>query len=256
LLEVEDLHSGYGRLEVLHGVNLRVADDEIVTVAGANGAGKSTLLRTISGLLKPTAGSIRWQGREIGGRGTEEIVAQGICQVPEGRQLFPRMTVMDNLQLGGYVRRRETDRRSRVADRLERVFKLFPRLAERQRQLAGTLSGGEQQMLAIGRALMGQPRLLVFDEPSLGLAPTLVTEILSAIQRLHEEGIPTLLVEQNVRAALRISHRGYIMENGLMRLEGPAAQILDTPEVVAAYLGRARRRRLTLAGPAAGESSP
>jgi branched-chain amino acid transport system ATP-binding protein len=163
---------------------------------------------------------------------------------------------MDNLQLGGYVRRRETDRRSRVADRLERVFKLFPRLAERQRQLAGTLSGGEQQMLAIGRALMGQPRLLVFDEPSLGLAPTLVTEILSAIQRLHEEGIPTLLVEQNVRAALRISHRGYIMENGLMRLEGPAAQILDTPEVVAAYLGRARRRRLTLAGPAAGEGSP
>jgi len=253
LLEVEGLRSGYGRLEVLHGLNLHVGEDEIVTVAGANGAGKSTLLRAISGLLRPTAGSIRWQGREIGGRRPEDIVAQGVCQVPEGRQLFPRMTVMDNLQLGGYVHRGERDRRGRVTERLERVFGLFPRLQERQRQLAGTLSGGEQQMLAIGRALMGQPRLLIFDEPSLGLAPTLVSEILGAIQRLHREGTPTLLVEQNVRAALKISHRGYIMENGLMRLDGPAAELLDTPEVVAAYLGRARRRPLTLAVPAIGE---
>jgi branched-chain amino acid transport system ATP-binding protein len=231
VLDVRGLCVSYDGLRALDGVSLHVAAGEFVAVIGANGAGKTTLVKAIIGLLRPEAGSIRLDGEEIGGRPTDEIVDRGVATVPEGRRLFPELTVRENLVLGAYLRRMRKD----AARRMDAVFDLFPRLRERARQLAGVLSGGEQQMLAIGRALMSEPRLLLLDEPSLGLSPKLVDEVLTAVSRLRNAGRSVLLVEQNVQKALRLCDRGYAFSNGRVLLEGP--DLLDRPEVKQAYLG-------------------
>ncbi len=234
MLAIEGVRVSYGAIEALHGVDLTVDEGQIVSLIGANGAGKSTLLRAISGLLHPTAGSIRFDGKEIGKFPAERIVALGICQAPEGRHVFPEMTVLENLDLGAYRRR---DRR-RVRATREQVFGLFPRLAERQEQRAGTLSGGEQQMLAIGRALMGQPRLLLLDEPSLGIAPKLVRQILDTIATINREaGVTIFLVEQNANMALRFANTGYVLETGRVALSGTAENLRSDDNVRRAYLG-------------------
>jgi branched-chain amino acid transport system ATP-binding protein len=241
MLRLRSIEAGYGKLRVLKGVSLHVNPGEIVTIIGGNGAGKSTLLNTIIGLVRPTAGSVLLGGREIRAVPTEAIVAQGCSLVPEGRQLFPTMTVMENLILGGYGRRRrrsEPDTAELRERRLEQVYRLFPRIRERTGQLAGTLSGGEQQMLAIARSLMSDPQLVMLDEPSMGLAPLIVRDILETIARLREEGRTVLLVEQNARAALAIADRGYVMETGSVVLEGTAAELLDNQDVQRAYLGK------------------
>ena len=232
MLEVRGLRAGYDGVEVLHGVDLTVGEGEIVAVLGSNGAGKTTLNNNISGLFRPFAGRIVFEGRDITGRPSDRIVAEGIVQVPEGRRIFPNMTVRENLELGGYRR----GRRNRARN-LERVTAVFPRLAERTRQLAGTLSGGEQQMLAIGRAVMAEPRLLILDEPSLGLSPILVEEMFALVGRLHAEGLAILLVEQNVVLSLSVAHRAYVMENGRIMLSGPARDLLDDPALKKSYLG-------------------
>src|SRR5262245_16762888 len=218
LLEVEELDVYYGAVHALKGVSLRAAAGEIVTLIGANGAGKSTLLRAISGLIAPRAGTLRFDGRDLKGVPPHEIVGLGVSQAPEGRMVFANLTVEDNLELGAYRRR---DRAAIVEDR-ERVFQLFPRLLERRRQGAGTLSGGEQQMLAIGRALMSRPRLLLLDEPSLGLAPLLVREIFKTIREINQRGVTVLLVEQNAHMALATAARGYVLETGHVRFEDEA----------------------------------
>ena len=233
MLEIRGLSVAYGDAVALDGVDLEVRAGEIVALVGANGAGKTSLIRTVAGILRPRAGTIAFEGREIGGLGSHRVCDLGIGQVAEGRQVFPTLTVLENLEIGGMLpRARGGARRT-----LERVLGMFPRLAERRDQLAGTLSGGEQQMLAIGRCLMGAPRLIMFDEPSLGLAPTVVADVLATIRRLHDEGLTVLLVEQNVAASLRLADRAYVLENGGIVLSGPGRDLLDDPRVREAYLG-------------------
>ncbi|MGN6747738.1 MAG: ABC transporter ATP-binding protein [Xanthobacteraceae bacterium] len=232
LLSLAGVHAGYGGTEVLRGVNFAVHAGEIVTVLGPNGAGKSTMSRTISGILRTWRGSIRFKAASIERETPANIVAAGLIHVPEGRRIFPNMTVRENLDLGTYRRAR----RSRTENR-ERVFSLFPRLAERQSQRAGTLSGGEQQMLAIGRGLMGEPELLMLDEPSLGLSPLLVEELFALIKSINAQGIALLLIEQNVVQSLEVAQRAYILDNGHFVLEGPAAELGQDPKLKRAYLG-------------------
>jgi branched-chain amino acid transport system ATP-binding protein len=233
MLAVKDLHSGYGKLEVLHGVELMIERGQIVTLIGANGAGKTTLLKTISGLIRPTAGTIEFNGTSIARRPPHKIVALGLSQVPEGRAILKRMTVLDNLRMGAFTR---SD--GEVGNDIEAVFRRFPVLAERRAQVAATLSGGEQQMLAIGRALAARPSLLLLDEPSLGLAPKFVTRIFLTLRELQQEGKTILLVEQNARQALQVADRGYVMERGNIVLSGSGRELLDMPQVQRTYLGQ------------------
>ena len=232
MLEVQGLKAGYGPIEVLRGIDLRIEANEIVALLGSNGAGKTTLNNNICGLYHPRAGSVRFAGEEITHCASHDIVARGLVQVPEGRRIFPNLSVRENLILGGY--RRAAARR---AANLERVGGIFPRLAERIDQGAGTLSGGEQQMLAIGRALMAEPRLLILDEPSLGLSPRLVEDMFALIKRLRDAGLAILLVEQNVVQSLTIADRAYVLENGAIALAGTAADLLNNPELRRSYLG-------------------
>ena len=234
-LEVRGLHAGYGRLPVLHGIDLDAADGELVAVIGANGAGKTTLLRTLSGLLTATAGTVRLGGADVTGLGPERLARAGLAHVPENRLVFPSLSVDDNLVLGGYTRRRGPAAERRQAR--ERALALFPRLEPRMRQAAGTLSGGEQQMLAIARGLMAQPRVLVLDEPSVGLAPRLVGEIFSALGRLRDDGLSLVVVEQNARAAFAVADRAYVMDRGRVVLDGEPATLLSDPRVTAGFLG-------------------
>ncbi|HEY5999960.1 MAG TPA: ABC transporter ATP-binding protein [bacterium] len=238
MLKVRNLEAGYGPIRVLRQVSLHVSAGEIVTLIGANGAGKSTLLRALAGLLDPQGGEVLLDGGSIRGLPAERVVDRGIALVPEGRQVFGAMTVRENLLLGGYVAARRGRGRGEGTAALERVYGLFPVLRERNTQLAGTLSGGEQQMLAMGRALMTDPRLLMMDEPSMGLAPLVVRDIFKAVSRLREEGRTVLLVEQNARAALRVADRGYVIENGRLVLEGESGFLLSDREVQRAYLGK------------------
>jgi len=235
LLDVGDLHVAYGKVEALHGVSLSIERGTIVTVIGPNGAGKSTLLGAIMGLL-PSRGEIRFDGQSIASLTAEERVAAGLCLVPERRELFAAMSVADNIDLGAFARRRE-GRPAHAAAR-EEVYRRFPRLEERRQQYAGTLSGGERQMLALGRALMAKPRLLLLDEPSLGLAPLVVREILGIIARLRETGVAILLVEQNAHAALQVADYGYVLETGDVAMEGESAALARDPRVAATYLGQ------------------
>jgi branched-chain amino acid transport system ATP-binding protein len=232
LLRLDEVEAGYGDLTAISGVSLEVREREAVALIGSNGAGKTTTLRAISGLLPLRAGRIEFEGARLDGLRSAEIVARGIAHVPEGRQLFPSLTVRDNLELGA----RASDRAQR-GDTLERVFTLFPRLRERERQLAGTLSGGEQQMCAIGRGLMARPRLLLLDEPSLGLSPVMVKVIFETLQHDNDTGTTIMLVEQNVPRALQLSHRGYVLENGRLVLDGTRAGLLASPHIKQAYLG-------------------
>ena len=234
MLEVSDLHVYYGKIHALKGVSFRVAQGEIVTLLGNNGAGKTTTLRTLSGLLAPRGGEVRLDGAPLGGIAPHDIVLRGITHVPEGRRIFNRLTVVENLEMGAYTR---ADRG--IGEAMDRVFAIFPRLKARRTQTAGTLSGGEQQMLAIGRALMARPRLLLLDEPSMGLAPVLVEQIFETVQTINRQGVTILLVEQNAAMALAIAGRGYVLETGEVALEGPAASLADNPEVRRAYLGEA-----------------
>jgi len=233
LLEVRGLEASYGELKVLWSVDIGVNKGEIVALVGPNGAGKTTLLRTIAGVIKEDKGDILFEGRRINNLPSYERVRIGISLVPEGGELFPYMTVQENLDIGAYL----PEARRKYRENLEFVFTLFPRLKERRNQLAGTLSGGERQMLAIGRALMSSPKLMMFDEPSLGLAPNLAVNVLRTIQDLNKEGYTVLLVEQNVRLALRISSRGYVIENGRIVLKGDSKELLENPHVKKAYLG-------------------
>ena len=234
LLEVNDLHVFYGRIEAIKGISFTVGEGEIVTLIGANGAGKTTTMRTISGVRSVAQGSVKFEGKDITKMAPHERVKLGICQAPEGRGIFPGMTVRENLDMGTYVR--GGNAAEKAAD-LEHVFHLFPRLQERITQLGGTLSGGEQQMLAIGRALMSRPRLLLLDEPSMGLAPMLIAQIFEIIKQINSEGISVLLVEQNATQALRTAQRGYVLETGHVVKEGSGQSLLDDPAVRAAYLG-------------------
>ena len=233
MLSIAGLRAGYGKIEVLHDVTLNVETGQIVTLIGANGAGKTTLLKTISGLIRPNAGSIAFEGESIARRPAHKIVARGISHVPEGRAILKRMTVLDNLRMGAFVRND-----AEVARDIEAVFVRFPVLGERRAQMAGTLSGGEQQMLAIGRALVARPRLLLLDEPSLGLAPKFVTRIFLTLRELRQEGKTILLVEQNARQALQVADTGYVMERGRIAFSGSGAALLDMPEVRRTYLGQ------------------
>jgi branched-chain amino acid transport system ATP-binding protein len=234
LLEIRDLHVSYGNVEVLHGISLDVGEGEIVALLGSNGAGKTTTLRAISGLIRPRAGEIVMAGQPLNALRAHQIVALGLGHVPEGRRMFGALTVEENLQLGGYLIRREG---AVMAQRMDHVFQTFPRLGERRSQLAGTLSGGEQQMLAIARALMLRPRIIVLDEPSMGLAPKLVRVIFGMIAEICNEGTSILLVEQNARQALRIAHRAYVLESGRIALAGLARDLAQDSRVRAAYLG-------------------
>jgi branched-chain amino acid transport system ATP-binding protein len=231
LLEVEDIHTYYGNIEALKGISLTVEEGEIVTLIGSNGAGKSTTLRSISGLTPPREGTIRFDGEEIGGIPPQDIVRRGISQSPEGRHVFPRMTVRENLDMGAYLRRDDH------SAEMDRVFELFPRLKERERQKAGTMSGGEQQMLAIGRALMAQPKLLLLDEPSMGIAPILVDRIYETIKEINQQGTTILLVEQSANHALDASKRGYVLATGQVALADDSAALRQNEEVQKAYLG-------------------
>ena len=233
MLSIQGLRAGYGKIEVLHEVALAIEQGQIVTLIGANGAGKTTLLKTISGLIRPAAGIIDFEGESIVRRPPHRIVARGLSHVPEGRAILKRMTVLDNLRMGAYVR---SD--AEVNRDIESVFGRFPVLSERRNQMAGTLSGGEQQMLAIGRALVARPRLLLLDEPSLGLAPKFVTRIFLTLRELRQEGKTILLVEQNARQALQVADRGYVMERGRIVLTGSGEALLNTPEVRQTYLGQ------------------
>jgi branched-chain amino acid transport system ATP-binding protein len=232
LLEVEDIHTFYGSIEALKGISLEVREGEVVTLIGSNGAGKSTTLRSISGLSPPRTGSIRYRGQEISTLPAQDIVGLGISQSPEGRRCFQRMTVRENLELGAYLRRD-----ANITEDLDRVFSLFPRLQERERQKAGTMSGGEQQMLAMGRALMANPSLLMLDEPSMGLAPILVDRIYETVAEINKQGTTILLVEQNANYALDVSSRGYVLETGRVALSNDSQALRDDPEVQKAYLG-------------------
>jgi len=233
MLAVDDIHVYYGNIAALKGLSFIVNQGEIVTLLGSNGAGKSTTLRTISGLLRPRKGSVTFQGKRLDGTAAHDVVGLGIAQSPEGRRIFPRMTVSENLDLGAYLRK---DHAAIARDR-ENVLELFPRLRERITQKAGTMSGGEQQMLAVARALMTRPKLLLLDEPSMGLAPVLVDLIFDTITQIREQGTTVLLVEQNALAALRVADRAYVLESGSLKLSGPAADLAKDPEIVKAYLG-------------------
>jgi branched-chain amino acid transport system ATP-binding protein len=233
LLSVRGVRTGYGPSDVLHDVSLEVREREIVTLIGANGAGKSTTLMTISRIQRLRAGVIEFAGHNLANTPPDRVVGMGLAQVPEGRRIFPRLTVRENLEMGGFLRRDQ----SAMSRDLERVYSLFPILKERDRQQGGTLSGGEQQMLAIGRALMSEPRMLMMDEPSMGIAPILVVRIFEAIKQLRDEGMTILLVEQNARAALRLADRGYVMETGSITLSGLGRELLDDRRVQEAYLG-------------------
>ncbi len=237
MLRIRNLEAGYGELRVVKGVSLHVAEGEIVAVIGANGAGKTTLLNTIAGLVRPSGGVVQFKGTDIQRWTVERIVASGCALVPEGRKLFSPLSVRENLNLGAYVLRRGEGREA-VAARLEELYQLFPRLKERERQFAGTLSGGEQQMLAIGRALMSKPKFIMFDEPSMGLAPLIIKDIFAVIKRLRSEGVTVLVVEQNAKAILKIADRGYVMETGSLILEGSGEELLANRDVQRAYLGK------------------
>jgi branched-chain amino acid transport system ATP-binding protein len=232
LLRVEDLHVYYGFIHALKGITLHVTEGEIVTLIGANGAGKSTTLNAVSGLLRPRQGSVRLAGEDLAAVPSHEIVVRGVVQVPEGRRIFGQLTVQENLEMGAYTRGD-----GRIGEDMDRVFVLFPRLKERRQQVAGTLSGGEQQMLAIGRGLMARPRLLLLDEPSMGLAPVLVEQIFTTIKDINAQGTTILLVEQNAFMALTIAHRGYVLQTGEIALSGSAADLQANEEVRRAYLG-------------------
>jgi len=232
MLEISDLHAGYGQARVLHGVDLAIEAGRIVALLGSNGAGKSTLNNNISGIYRPFSGQITWNGDDITGVRAQAVVDLGIVQVPEGRRIFPNLSVRENLLLGAYRRAR-----SRRDENLERVTKVFPRLRERFGQLAGTLSGGEQQMLAIGRGLMAEPTLLILDEPSLGLSPLLVEEMFALIRELNDQGLSIFLVEQNVMQSLEIADQAYVLENGRITLSGSAAELIDDPNLKKVYLG-------------------
>ncbi|HHS96833.1 MAG TPA: ABC transporter ATP-binding protein [Chloroflexi bacterium] len=233
LLEVEDLHVSYGAIRALHGISFHVDEGEIVTLIGANGAGKSTTLRTISGLLYPDKGKIVYDGVDLVGKEADAIVRMGVIHVPEGRRIFAPLTVRENLEMGAYTRKDKKE----IEETMEWVFELFPRLKERAEQTGGTLSGGEQQMLAVARGLMAKPRLLLMDEPSMGLAPILVEEIFETIQEINKQGVTILLVEQNAHMALSVAHRGYVLETGLIQLEGTSQELRENPQVREAYLG-------------------
>jgi branched-chain amino acid transport system ATP-binding protein len=233
LLELRDVNAFYGRIQALRKVTLEVDKGEVVALIGSNGAGKTTTLRTISGLMHPAGGSIQFDGRDITRTGPSTIVELGICQSPEGRRLFPRMTVADNLFMGAYTRNDKPG----IAVDMDRVFTLFPRLKERRTQIAGTLSGGEQQMLAMGRALMAKPKLLMLDEPSLGLAPILIETIFSIVREINAQGVPVLLVEQNASKALEVAHRAYVLETGSIVKTGTGKELAASEDVQKAYLG-------------------
>ncbi|MCL2437616.1 MAG: ABC transporter ATP-binding protein [Coriobacteriia bacterium] len=233
LLSVKDLHTSYGKIRAIKGISFDVAEGEIVTLIGANGAGKSTTLRTLSGLESPHEGSITFNGEDITGMKPHDITKKSLIQVPEGRRVFPQMTVAENLDMGAFLR----NDKENIKEDYERVLTFFPRLQERKNQKAGTLSGGEQQMLAMGRALMAKPKLLTLDEPSMGLAPVIIEVIFEIILKLNEEGITILLIEQNANLALGISDRGYVMETGIIKLSGTGEELLANEEVRKAYLG-------------------
>jgi branched-chain amino acid transport system ATP-binding protein len=235
VLEVQDLAVNYGAIRALQGISFHVEEGEIVTLIGANGAGKSTTLKTISGLLRPAAGSVKYRGESIAGIPADRVVKLGIVQVPEGRQIFAPLTVRENLEMGAYTRKDKAG----IERSMKRVFASFPRLEERLGQRGGTLSGGEQQMLAMGRGLMAEPSLLLLDEPSMGLAPILVEEIFNIIQGIHKQGVSILLVEQNAAMALSVASRAYVLETGRVVLEGPAQAVRENPDVKKAYLGEA-----------------
>jgi branched-chain amino acid transport system ATP-binding protein len=237
MLRIKNLHAYYGRIKALDNVSLHVRPGEIVSLIGANGAGKTTVLNNISGLIRCSQGEIRFEDRKINGLRPEKIVAAGISQVPEGRQIFAPLTVHENLELGAYLRYKKKEKEG-VATDLDWVFQLFPRLKERSEQIAGTLSGGEQQMLAIGRALMAKPKLLLLDEPSMGLAPLIVKDIMNTVSELRKGGMTILMVEQNARASLTISDRGYVLETGKVVLQGPSDELMDDSDVKRAYLGK------------------
>ena len=232
LLEIKDLHVSYGGIQAVKGIDIEVPKGEIVTLIGANGAGKSTTLRTIAGLVKAKKGSIKFKGNELRGMKTNDIVSKGITLVPEGRRVFPDLTVLENLKIGAYMR---TDS---LEDDIKWIYELFPRLEERSWQLAGTLSGGEQQMLAVGRALMSKPELIMMDEPSLGLAPLVVQGIFDIIREINNQGVTILLIEQNANMALKAAHRGYVMETGAITMVGKGMELLNDESVKAAYLGK------------------
>ena len=234
MLELKELSVSYGSIRAVRGASLAVRDGEIVALIGANGAGKSTILKAISGLLKPCGGDILLDGRSIAGLPADRIVELGVIHVPEGRQIFSGMTVLENLRLGAYALRDRTE----IERRMEVAFSMFPVIAQRRRQLAGTLSGGEQQMLAIGRGLMAQPKVLLLDEPSLGLSPLLTQQVFSVLANLRQSGTTMLLVEQNACEALEISDRAYVLETGVVAMEGPSRALVDDPHVKTAYLGR------------------
>ena len=242
MLKVKNVNTYYGKVHALKNISLHLAEGEIVALIGANGAGKTTMLNTLSGITPLSSGSIRFTGEEIGSLSPDRIVRAGVSQVPEGRQVFKGLTVAENLELGAYLRYTAGRQKEEIRNDLGHIFELFPRLQERRKQMAGTLSGGEQQMLAIGRALMARPRLLLLDEPSMGLAPLVVQEIFAVIGRLRsEEGVTILLVEQNAKAALKMADRAYVLETGRVILEGTASELLENREVQRAYLGKEKK---------------
>ncbi|BCG47290.1 ABC transporter, ATP-binding protein 2 [Citrifermentans bremense] len=242
MLKIKNINAYYGKVHALKNVSLHLNRGEIVTLIGANGAGKTTLLNTLSAIIPTASGEMMLEGKNIAGLAADRVVSLGLSQVPEGRQVFNPLTVEENLELGAYLRYRMGGQRQEIAEDLERMFLMFPRLKERRRQAAGTLSGGEQQMLAIGRALMARPKLLLLDEPSMGLAPLVVQDIFRVIQTLREEeGTSILLVEQNARAALKVADRGYVLETGKVILSGKASELLENKDVQRAYLGRDKK---------------
>ena len=237
MLKVRDLVVAYGGIEALKGISIDVPDGQIVTLIGANGAGKSTLLRTIMGLVKPQSGSIEYNEESIKGLNSQHIVSRGITLVPEGRRVFPNLTVLENLRIGAYLRKDEDG----IASDIKRIYELFPRLEERHWQMAGTLSGGEQQMLALGRALMSRPKIMMMDEPSLGLAPLVIKDIFNIIRRINESGTTVLLVEQNANMALKVAHHAYVLETGRIKMEGGGKELLENEEIKEAYLGKKKK---------------
>ena len=237
MLKVRDLVVAYGGIEALKGISVDVPDGQIVTLIGANGAGKSTLLRTIMGLVKPRSGSVEYNEENIKGLNSQHIVSRGITLVPEGRRVFPNLTVLENLRIGAYLRKDEEG----IAKDIKRIYELFPRLEERNWQMAGTLSGGEQQMLALGRALMSRPTLIMMDEPSLGLAPLVIKDIFNIIRRINESGTTVLLVEQNANMALKVAHHAYVLETGRIKMEGSGRELLENEEIKEAYLGKKKK---------------
>ena len=237
MLKVRDLVVAYGGIEALKGISIDVPDGQIVTLIGANGAGKSTLLRTIMGLVKPKSGTVEYNDEILNGLNSQRIVSRGITLVPEGRRVFPNLTVLENLRIGAYLRKDDDG----IAADIKRIYELFPRLEERHWQMAGTLSGGEQQMLALGRALMSRPKIMMMDEPSLGLAPLVIKDIFSIIRRINESGTTVLLVEQNANMALKVAHHAYVLETGRIKMEGGGKELLENEEIKEAYLGKKKK---------------